>query len=191
VEIDPLRLQAFGVTVGQVTQALKGSNENFAAGVVKQQDHDYLLRGMGRFRSLADIEQTVVQARNGLPVLVRDVATVMVGPAFRVGDASANGKPAVVISLQKHPDANTLELTERIKEQLVDIQRSLPQGMLIESDLFQQADFIKRAIANIKRVLLEGALLVIVILFLFLGNLRTTMISLVAMPVSLLCAVLP
>lgn len=189
VEIDPLRLQAFGVTVGQVTQALKGSNENFAAGVVKQQDHDYLLRGMGRFRSLADIEQTVVQARNGLPVLVRDVATVMVGPAFRVGDASANGKPAVVISLQKHPDANTLELTKRIKKQLVDIQRSLPQGMYIESDLFQQADFIKRAIANIKRVLLEGALLVIVILFLFLGNLRTTMISLVAMPVSLLCAV--
>ena len=189
VEIDPMRLQAFGVTVDQVTQALKGSNENFAAGVVKQQDHDYLLRGMGRFRSLADIEQTVVQAKNGLPVLVRDVASVTVGPAFRVGDASANGKPAVVISLQKHPDANTLELTERIKTQLADIQRSLPQGMRIESDLFQQADFIKRAIANIKRVLLEGALLVIVILFLFLGNLRTTLISLVAMPVSLLCAI--
>jgi CzcA family heavy metal efflux pump len=189
VEIDPMRLQAFGVTVGQVTQALKGSNENFAAGVVKQHDQDYLLRGMGRVGSPADIAQTVVSARNGLPVLVRDVAMVTIGPAFRVGDGSANGKPAVVISLQKHPDANTLELTKRIKQQLVEIQRSLPQGMRIESDLFQQADFITRAIANIKRVLLEGALLVIVILFLFLGNLRTTLISLVAMPVSLLCAI--
>ncbi|MBU1404047.1 MAG: CusA/CzcA family heavy metal efflux RND transporter [Proteobacteria bacterium] len=189
VEIDPLRLQAFRVTVGQVAEALRRGNENFAAGVVKQQDHDYLLRGMGRIRSTVDIEQTVVESRDGLPVLVRDVATITVGPAFRVGDASANGKPAVVVSLQKHPDANTLELTERIKAQLAEIQRSLPEGMRIESDLFQQADFIKRAIANIKRVLLEGALLVIVILFLFLGNLRTTMISLVAMPVSLLCAI--
>lgn len=189
IEIDPVRLQAFGVTAGQVTQALKTGNENFAAGVIKQQDHDYLLRGMGRVRSTADIEQTVVEARNGLPILVRDLATVTVGPAFRVGDASANGKPAVVISLQKHPDANTLELTRRIKQQLTEIQRSLSPGMRIESDLFQQADFIKRAIANIKRVLLEGALLVIVILFLFLGNLRSTLISLVAMPVSLLCAI--
>ncbi|MGB4598713.1 MAG: efflux RND transporter permease subunit [Trichlorobacter sp.] len=189
VEIDPLHLQAFGVTAGQVTDALRGSNVNFAAGVVKQQQHDYLLRGMGRINSTADIEQTVVLARNGLPVLVRDLGTVTVAPAFRVGDAAANGKPAVVISLQKPPDANTLELTERIKRQLAEIQRSLPQGMRIESDLFQQADFIKRAIANIKRVLVEGALLVIVILFLFLGNLRTTLISLVAMPVSLLCAI--
>ncbi|CAH2030258.1 efflux RND transporter permease subunit [Trichlorobacter ammonificans] len=189
VEIDPLRLQAFGVTVGQVTGALKGSNENFAAGVIKQQHQDYLVRGMGRFRSVADIEQTVVQSKDGLPVLVRDVATVTTRAAFRVGDASANGKPAVVISVQKHPDANTLELTGRIKQQLADIQKTLPPGMRIESDLFQQADFITRAIANIKRVLLEGALLVVVILFLFLGNLRTTMISLVAMPVSLLCGI--
>ncbi|MDY0384782.1 efflux RND transporter permease subunit [Trichlorobacter sp.] len=189
VEIDPLRLQAYGVSVSQVTDALKGSNENFAAGVIKQQDHDYLLRGVGRVRSAADLEQVVVQSRDGLPVLVRDLATVTIGPAFRVGDASANGKPAVVISLQKHPDANTLELTRRISQQLKEIQRSLPQGMRIEGDLFQQADFIKRAIANIKRVLVEGALLVVVILFLFLGNLRTTLISLVAMPVSLLSAI--
>lgn len=189
VELDPLRLQAFGLTVGQVTDALKGSNQNFAAGVVKQHSSDYLLRGLGRVRSAADIEQIAVQTRGGLPVLVRDLATVTVGPAFRVGDASANGKPAVVISVQKHPDANTLELTKRIKAQLTEIQRTLPQGMRIESDLFQQADFIKRAIANIKRVLVEGALLVVVILFLFLGNLRTTLISLVAMPVSLLCAI--
>ncbi len=189
VEIDPLRLQAFGVTVGQVTNALKEGNENFAAGVVKQQEHDYLLRGIGRVRTTADIEQTVVFSRNGLPVLVRDVATVTIGPAFRVGDASANGKPAVVVSLQKHPDANTLELTRRIKVNLAEIQRSLPSGMKIEGDLFQQADFIDRAISNIKRVLVEGALLVIVILFLFLGNLRTTLISLVAMPVSLLFAI--
>jgi len=189
VQIDPLKLQAFGITVNQVTAALQGSNLNFAAGVVTQQNHDYLLRGVGRVQTMEDIGQTVVQSKNGLPVLVRDIATVTVGPAFRVGDASANTKPAVILTIQKHPDANTLELTKRIKQQLTDIQRTLPAGMKIESDLFQQSDFITRAIDNIRRVLLEGALLVTVILFLFLGNLRTTLISLVAMPVSLLFAI--
>lgn len=188
-ELDPQRLQAFGVTVGEVITALKGANENFAAGVMKKTGQEYMIRGVGRVRTTADLEQVVVAARGGVPVLVRDVARVVIGPAFRYGDASANGKPGVVISIQKHPTANTLELTERLEGKLAELQKSLPSGMKLETDIFRQSDFIERAIDNIKKVLTEGALLVIVILFLFLGNVRTTLISITAMPLSLLFAI--
>jgi len=188
-ELDPQRLQAFSVTVGEVITALKGANENFAAGVMKKTGQEYLIRGVGRVRSPADLEQVVVVARGGVPVLVRDVARVVIGPAFRYGDASANGKPGVVISIQKHPSANTLELTKRLEGKLAEMQKSLPAGMKLETDIFRQSDFIERAIDNIKKVLSEGALLVVVILFLFLGNVRTTVISITAIPLSLLFAI--
>ncbi len=188
-ELDPQRLQAFGVTVGQVIAALKGANENFAAGVMKKTGQEYMIRGVGRVRTISDLEQVVVATREGVPILVRDVARVVIGPAFRYGDASANGKPGVVISIQKHPTANTLELTKRLEGKLAELQKSLPSGMKLETDIFRQSDFIERAIDNIKKVLTEGALLVIVILFLFLGNVRTTFISIVAMPLSLLFAI--
>ncbi|MBC7961710.1 MAG: efflux RND transporter permease subunit [Steroidobacteraceae bacterium] len=188
-ELDPQRLQAFGVTVGQVITALKGANENFAAGVMKKGGQEYMIRGVGRVRNTADLEQVVVATRGGVPVLVRDVAKIVIGPAFRYGDASANGKPAVVISIQKHPTANTLELTKRLEGKLAELQKSLPAGMKLETDIFRQSDFIERAIDNIRKVLTEGALLVIIILFLFLGNVRTTLISIVAMPLSLLFAI--
>jgi len=188
-ELDPQRLQAFGVTVGQVITSLKGANENFAAGVMKKSGQEYMIRGVGRVRTISDLEQVVVVSRGGVPVLVRDVAKVVIGPAFRYGDASANGKPGVVISIQKHPTANTLELTKRLEGKLAEMQKSLPAGMKLETDIFRQSDFIERAIDNIKKVLTEGAVLVIIILFLFLGNVRTTLISIVAMPLSLLFAI--
>lgn len=189
VELDPQRLQAFSVTVGQVITALKGANENFAAGVMKKAGQEYMIRGVGKVRTTADLEQVVVFTRGGVPVLVRDVAKVVIGPAFRYGDASANGKPGVIISIQKHPTANTLELTKRLEGKLAELQKSLPAGMKLETDIFRQSDFIERAIDNIKKVLTEGSLLIIAILFLFLGNVRTTMISIVAMPLSLLFAI--
>lgn len=189
VELDPQRLQAFGVTVGDVSAALKGANENFAAGVMKKTGQEYMIRGVGRIRTAADLEQVVVASRNGIPTLVRDVAKVVVGPAFKYGDASANGKPGVVISLQKHPTANTLELTKRVDAKLAELQKSLPAGMRLKTDIFRQSDFIERAIDNIEKVLLEGAILVIIILFLFLGNVRTTLISISAIPLSLLFAI--
>ena len=188
-ELDPLRLQAYGVTVGEVITALKGANENFSAGVMKKAGQEYMIRGVGRVRAISDLEQVVVAARGGVPVLVRDVARVVIGPAFRYGDAAANGKPAVVISIQKHPNANTLELTRRLDGILAQLQKSLPAGMKLETDIFRQSDFIERAIDNIKKVLTEGALLVVFILFLFLGNVRTTLISIVAMPLSLIFAI--
>ncbi|RNC67426.1 MAG: efflux RND transporter permease subunit [Desulfuromonadales bacterium] len=189
VELDQQRLQAFGVTVGEVITALKGANENFAAGVMKTNGQEYMIRGVGRVRTPADLEQVVVKSQGGVPVLVRDVARVVIGPAFRYGEASANAKPGVVISIQKHPTANTLELTKRLDGKLAELQKGLPAGMKLETDIFRQSDFIERAIDNIKKVLTEGALLVIVILFLFLGNVRTTLISIAAMPLSLLFAI--
>lgn len=189
VELDPGRLQAFGVTVDQVIKALRGANENFAAGVMKKTGQEYMIRGVGRVKSPADLEQVVVLTRNGIPTLVRDVARVIIGPAFRYGDASANAKPGVIISIQKHPTANTLELTTRLEGKLAELQKSLPPGMKLETDIFRQSDFIVRAIANIKKVLTEGSVLIIAILFLFLGNVRTTLISIAAMPLSLLFAI--
>lgn len=189
VELDQQRLQAFGVTVGEVITALKGANENFAAGVMKTNGQEYMIRGVGRVRTPADLEQVVVKSQGGVPVLVRDVARVVIGPAFRYGEASANAMPGVVISIQKHPTANTLELTKRLDAKLAELQKGLPAGMKLETDIFRQSDFITRAIDNIKKVLTEGALLVIVILFLFLGNVRTTLISIAAMPLSLLFAI--
>jgi len=156
---------------------------------MKKTGQEYMIRGVGRVRTPADLEQVVVASRGGVPTLVRDVARVVIGPAFRYGEASANGKPGVVISIQKHPNANTLELTQRLEVKLAELQKTLPAGMKLETDIFRQSDFIERAIDNIKKVLTEGALLVIAILFLFLGNVRTTLISIAAMPLSLLFAI--
>lgn len=189
VELDPQRLQAFGVTVDQVIKALKGANENFAAGVMKKTGQEYMIRGVGRVKTSSDLEQVVVLSRNGIPTLVKDVARVIIGPAFRYGDASANAKPGVIISIQKHPTANTLELTTRVEGKLAELQKSLPPGMKLETDIFRQSDFIVRAIDNIKKVLTEGSVLIIAILLLFLGNVRTTLISIAAMPLSLLFAI--
>lgn len=189
VELDPGRLQAFGITVDQVIKALREANENFAAGVMKKTGQEYMIRGVGRVKSSADLEQVVVLTRNGIPTLVRDVARVIIGPAFRYGDASANAKPGVIISIQKHPTANTLELTTRLEGKLAELQKSLPPGMKLETDIFRQSDFIVRAIDNIKKVLTEGSILIIAILLLFLGNVRTTLISIAAMPLSLLFAI--
>lgn len=189
VETDPQKLAAFGVSVNEVLAAVKGSNENFAAGVMKERGQDYLIRGVGRVQSPADIENSVVASRNGVPVMVRDVATVKVGSAFRVGDASVDTKPAILVAIQKHPDANTLELTKRLEGKLEEMKKTMPTGMTIDTNIFRQSNFIELALKNIQRVLLEGSILVAIILFLFLGNLRTTLISITAMPLSLIFAI--
>ena len=189
IEVDSQKLAAFGVSVNEVLSAVEGNNENFAAGVMKERGQDYLIRGVGRVQSPSDLENAVVVSRSGIPVLVRDVASVRIGAAFRVGDASVDMKPAILVAIQKHPEANTLELTKRLEVKLSELQKSMPPGMTIDTDIFRQSDFIERALENIKRVLLEGSILVVIILFLFLGNVRTTLISITAIPLSLICAI--
>ncbi|MBA4419130.1 MAG: CusA/CzcA family heavy metal efflux RND transporter [Syntrophus sp. (in: bacteria)] len=186
VNIDSHRLAVYGLSVNQVLEAVKGSNENFSAGVMKSGGQDYLIRGIGRMRSVADLETSAIGLGGGIPILVRDVATVKAGPAFRIGDASVDGKPAVILAIQKHPDTNTVELTKRLETVLAEIKKTLPEGMVIDTDVFRQADFIRRAIENVLRVLVEGGILVFIIIMLFLGNMRATIISVTAIPLSLI-----
>lgn len=190
VNIDPHKLSAFSVSLSEVVDAVKNSNENFSAGVLKSGGQDYLIRGIGRVRSADDVGNTTVTSRNGIPVLVRDVAAIKVGPAFRIGDASVDAKPAVVLAIQKHPDANTVELTKHLEKVLAEVSKTLPEGIVIDTDIFRQADFVERAVGNVQKVVIEGGALVIAIILLFLGNLRATVISVTAMPLSLIFGIL-
>lgn len=189
VKIDPLKLNSYGVTLNQVMDAVRDSNENFSAGIMKSGGRDYLIRGIGRATTINDIGNAVITANEVRPIFVKDVATIAPGPAIKVGSASVDMKPAILIAIQKHPDVNTIELTERIEKTLFDLQRALPDGMKIDTDIFKQSDFIIRAIDNVERVAIEGAILVVAILFLFLGNIRTTVISITAIPLSLMFSI--
>ncbi len=190
VLVDPRGLAAFNLALNDVLTAVKGSNENFSAGVMKSGSRDYLIRGIGRVKSVGDLEASVVATRDGIPVLVRDLAAVKAAPAFRFGDSSVDGKPAVTLAILKHPDTNTVELTKRLQTTLKEMEKTLPRGMVMDTDVFRQADFIERSISNVLRVVVEGGVLVIAIILLFLGNLRATVISMTAMPLSLIFALL-
>lgn len=190
VLVHPNKLIAYDVTLRDVVQAVEKSNQNSSGGVFMEKGQEYLIRGLGRVYSENDIANAVVRVgKNNVPVLVGDVADVKIDAATKIGTGSVNAKPAVVISIQKQPNANTLELTNRIEQTLHEIQKTLPQGMTINSHIFRQADFIQVAIENIEAALRDGAILVIIILILFLGNIRTTFISLTAMPLSLIFAI--
>jgi CzcA family heavy metal efflux pump len=186
---DPARMLATGVTLEEVLRAAAGSNENASGGVYMDRGQEYVIRGIGRVQRAEDIARTVVVVRSGVPVLLSQVADVVVGAAPKYGDGSVNARPGVVLAVQKQPGANTLELTRRIEAELADIQRTLPKGMEIHSELFQQAGFITVAIDNVIEALRDGAIFVVIILFVFLWNFRTTAISILAIPLSLVVAI--
>ena len=190
VLVSPDRLDFYRVTLGQVERALEEANRNTSAGFRISGGQEYLILGIGRPETVAEIGETVVVARAGRPVLVRDLGRVKIGPALRRGEGSYNGENAVVVGIQKQPGANTLDLTHRLDAVLDELQASLPDGMVVRRDIFRQADFIETAIDNLTRALRDGGILVVVIVFLFLANLRAASITLVAMPLSLLAAVL-
>jgi copper/silver efflux system protein len=186
---DPTRMLSHGVTLEEVVRAAEGSNENASGGVFMDRGQEYVIRGIGRVRHVDDISSSVVAVRGGVPVTLGQVADVRIGTAPRYGDGSVNARPGVVLAVQKQPGANTLELTERIQAELVAIQSTLPGGMHVHAELFQQADFITVAIDNVVEALRDGAFLVVAILFVFLWNLRATAISVVAIPLSLVVAI--
>lgn len=190
VTLNPERLAAYSLTVDQVAEALRAANQNTSAGFMVEGGQEYLIQGLGRIATLADIGDTVVTRQAGQPVLVRHVAEVAIGPAPTRGIGSHNGRPAVILGIQKQPGANTLELTDRLDATLAEIQSGLPKGMKIERHIFRQADFIRVSIDNLMQALIEGAVLVVAIVFAFLLSARATAISLVAIPLSLVAAVL-
>jgi len=188
--VQPERLAAFDVTLGEVLEAVGQAGRNASAGFLVENGQEFLIQGVGRVREIADIEQAVVATREDVPVLVRDLAQVQIGPAPRRGTGAHNGEPAVVLGIQKQPGVNTLGLTERLDATISEIQASLPEGMRIETDAFRQADFIGIAIDNLGTALRDGAVLVVAIMFVFLLSARATGIALLAIPLSLLAAVL-
>ena len=190
VLVDPRWLREYELSLRDVETALQAANQNSSAGFHVTGGQEYLIQGLGRVRTLDEIGGVVIASRKGRPILVRDVATVRIGAELKRGEGSHNGRPAVIIGIQKQPDTNTLDLTRAIDQTLDDIQRTLPAGMKINRDLFRGADFIERALENLTRAMRDGAVLVAIIVILFLFNVRAAIITLVALPLSLVAAVL-
>ncbi len=182
--VSPEKLKQFGVTIEEVSDALEKSNANSTGGFVDAQSQEYLVRNLGRFYSIDELKQTVVAYRNNTAIKLGDVADVQFGARIKRGDAGTNGKPAVIISVQKQPGASTLELTEKVDEAVKELQKTLPADVEINPRLFRQASFIDNSIDNVIEALRDGAILVAIVLFLFLLNFRTTFITLTAIPLS-------
>ncbi len=189
VTLRPDRLAAYGITVDEVLRAVRENNENVPAGFQLEGGQESLIQGIGRVRRVEDIGEIAVTRRAGVPVLVRDLGTVAIGSGIVRGTGAHNGKPAVVLAIQKQPGANTLELTRRLDAAFAAIEAGLPQGMKLETRIFRQADFIERAVDNLLFALRDGALLVIAIVFAFLLSGRATLVTLAALPLSLAAAI--
>jgi CzcA family heavy metal efflux pump len=190
VEIDPDRLRRHAVTLDEVAHAIETSNQNATGGFVVRGPQQNLVRGLGRLRSVEDLERVVITTREGTSITVGQVGEVQIGPGVRFGEGSVDGKQAVVMAITKQPGTNTIALTNAIDRELDAIERDLPDGMTIERQLFRQAEFIETAVDNVADALRDGAILVVIIIFLFLVNFRATLISALALPISLLVAVI-
>jgi CzcA family heavy metal efflux pump len=191
VELDPARLAQRGVGVDEVAEALEAVTRDPAAGFHVDGGQEYLVRGLGRARTTEDLASAVVRgATDGPPVTVGELGTVREGNEPKRGTAAYRAEPAVVLSVQKQPGANTLALTREIDRAMDRLAPSLPPGVVVEKENFRQAEFIDVAIENVTAALRDGAVLVVIILFLFLGNVRTTAISAIAIPLSLVAGVL-
>ena len=182
--VSPEKLKQFGVTIEEVSDALEKSNANSTGGFVDAQSQEYLVRNLGRFYSIEELKQTVVAYRNNTAIKLGDVADVQFGARIKRGEAGTNGKPAVIVSVQKQPGASTLDLTEKVDKAVKELQKTLPADVEINPRLFRQASFIDNSISNVIEALRDGAILVTIVLFLFLLNFRTTFITLTAIPLS-------
>ena len=187
---DPQLLKFYDISFNEMINVCQGISTNSAGGVLREYGNEYAIRGIARTFDLSELENTYIKTKNGKPIKVRDVAKVKIAPAIKMGYASRNAEPAIIVSVSKQPGANTLELTKRIEDNLNTLTKSIPQDIVLDTKIFRQADFIETSVNNVQRALLEGSLFVIIILFVFLGSFRTTIISLIAIPLSLLSTIL-
>jgi CzcA family heavy metal efflux pump len=187
---DPGKLKYYGVSMGELAEICRGMSQNSTGSAVRQYGNEYAVRGIGRTSEIDALSNSFIKSIDGRPVRVGDVSEVKIGSAVKMGYASGNAKPAIIISISKQPNTNTLELTERIEANLSELQKSLPSDVKLDTRIFRQADFIETSVSNVSKALLEGALFVVIILFLFLGSFRTTIISVLAIPISLLATIL-
>ena len=186
----PTKMKHYNVSLPELLKASEEANGNSSGGFINQYGNEYIIKGIGRTNSVDELGKTVIKRIDGNPIKIEDVAEVKIGAAPKIGDGSLKGEPAVIMTVMKQPATNTLELTDKIDESVADMRKNLPSDIHINTQIFRQADFINASISNIQKVLLEGTAFVIIILFLFLMNWRATAISLVAIPISLIVAIL-
>ncbi len=192
VRLHPERMRHFGVTLSQVLSAVRGMNSNAAGGVLYEYGNEYIVRAALMTASTHEMAQALVaRTPQGMPVRLGDVADVIVGEKQpKMGTASVNGKPAVLLTVTKQPSTSTLDVTEALDRSLASLQQQLPPDVKVNTHLYRQQDFIDASISNIQKSLLEGGIFVVLVLFIFLMNGRTTLISLVTIPLSLLVTIL-
>ena len=187
---DPYKMGYFGVSMSELAEVCQNMSRNSTGNVVRQFGNEYVVRGIVRSSDLETLANSYIKSNDGKPVRVRDVAEVKIGSAVKMGYASENVKPAVIISVSKQPNINTIDVTNRIQANLEVLQKTLPPDVKLDTGIFRQADFIETSVNNVQKALIEGSILVVIILFLFLGSFRTTLISLLAIPLSLLGAII-
>ena len=189
--LHPERMKHYGVTLGEVMEVTRGMNQNTNGGVIYEYGNEYIVRGVVSTEDVQEMARAVIKTAGGVPIVLEDVADVRIGAQQpKLGLASEKGKPAVLITVTKQPNTGTIELTEKLEAALKDLQKNLPPDVRVSTDTFRQSRFIKSSISNVQHSLYEGAIFVVIVLFLFLANVRTTLISLVTLPLSLVVAVL-
>lgn len=189
--LDPERMKHFGVALDEVLPVVKEMNQNAAGGILYEYGNEYIIRGMLSTNKAEELGKAVVKSVNNSPLLLEEIAEVRIGDkAPRLGVASNDAKPAVLITVTKQPASSTLDLTKQLDTSLEELRHSLPSDIKISTDVFRQARFIDSSIDNVKKSLYEGGIFVIIVLFIFLMNVRTTTISLITIPLALLCSIL-
>ena len=186
----PQKMNYYNVSLTELLKASEEANGNSSGGFMNEYSNEYIVKGIGRTNDIEALGKSVIKMQNGNPIKIEDVAEIKIGASLKIGDGSLNGEPAVIMTVMKQPATNTLELTKTIDAAIADIQKNLPRDVKINSKIFRQADFINASISNIQKTLLEGTAFVIIILFLFLMNWRATFISMLAIPISLIVAII-
>ncbi|WP_174647200.1 efflux RND transporter permease subunit [Bacteroides sp. Marseille-P8574] len=193
VQLDPERMRHYGVTLSEVMNITREMNLNANGGVLYEYGNEYIVRGVLSTDKVDQIAKAVVRSNgvSGTPILLEDIADVQIGAKLpKLGTASERGKHAVLLTVTKQPATSTLELTDKLEASLQDLQKNLPADVKVSTDIFRQSRFIESSIGNVQKSLLEGGIFVVIVLFLFLANVRTTVISLVTLPLSLIASIL-
>ncbi len=189
--LNPEKMKHYGISLNDITSVVRGMNQNSAGGILYEYGNEYIIRGAISTNKTEEIGKAVIKKVNGTPVLVENIADVKIGnKAPKLGVASEKGKPAVLLTVTKQPSTATINLTEDLDKALSEIQNTLPPDVKLSTDIFRQSRFINSSISNIRKSLYEGGIFVVIILFIFLMNVRTTVISLITIPISLLTSIL-
>ena len=191
VLLDPGRMKHYGVSLGEIMTVTRQMNLNANGGVIYEYGNEYIVRGVLSTTRIEELARAVIKTIDGVPVTLDDIADVQIGAKEpKLGTASERGKQAVLLTVTKQPNTSTLELTEKLDAALADLQKNLPADVHISTDIFRQSRFIESSIGNVQKSLYEGAIFVVIVLFLFLANVRTTIISLITLPLALVMALL-